>query len=286
MLSNWNQLIRYFRNTKTETSGLTTETSKALNLCIASFHRWPLFLAHFVPGTALGSQLCVECGNITLPLQGAYKCLAQTTSKGSLLRKGCQNCQNPKLLGQSLIQEQWHRKPQPICGCVWGLGCSTNKGAIAHTRHITTHISNDSAELHSYQMQHSGWRGFALQRHVAATQSLVHIGQTWPDEEKTQMDTNGCMSCYCNEPEGLKDRKTLHVQKQTRSNVSSHRDTRMGNATVWLTAMQSFVEHFGAICFWDYAQQSAMCLERGNITLPLQGAYKFLTQTTSRAHFC
>ena len=84
----------------------TTETSKALNLCIASFHRWPLFLAQFVPGTALGSQLCVECGNIKLPLQGAYKCLTQTTSKGSLLRKGCQNCQNPKLLGQSLIQEQ------------------------------------------------------------------------------------------------------------------------------------------------------------------------------------
>ena len=49
-----------------------------------------------------------------------------------------------------------------------------------------------------------------------------------------------------------------HVQKQTRSNVSSHRDTRMGNATVWLTTMQSFVDNFAAICFWDYAQQSAM----------------------------
>ena len=57
----------------------------------------------------------------------------------------------------------------------------------------------------------------------------------------------------------LKVWKTLHVQKQTRSNVSSHRDTRMGNATVWLTTMQSFVENFAAICFWDYAQQSAMC---------------------------
>ena len=57
----------------------------------------------------------------------------------------------------------------------------------------------------------------------------------------------------------LKIWKTLHVQKQTRSNVSSHRDTRMGNATVWLTTMQSFVENFAAICFWDYAQQSAMC---------------------------
>ena len=70
------------------------------------------------------------------------------------------------------------------------------------------------------------------------------------------------MSCYCNEPENLKDRKTLHVQKQTRSNVSFHRDTRMGNATVWLTAIQSFVDNFGAICFWDYAQQSAMCWAR------------------------
>ena len=57
----------------------------------------------------------------------------------------------------------------------------------------------------------------------------------------------------------LKVWKTLHVQKQTRSNVSSHRDTRMGNATVWLTTMQSFVDNFAAICFWDYAQQSAMC---------------------------
>ena len=56
----------------------------------------------------------------------------------------------------------------------------------------------------------------------------------------------------------LKVWKTLHVQKQTRSNVSSHRDTRMGNATVWLTTMQSFVDNFAAICFWDYAQQSAM----------------------------
>ena len=67
--------------------------------------------------------------------------------QGSLLRKGCQNCQNPKLLGQSLIQEQWHRKPQPICGCVWGLGCSTNKGAVAHTtNHIsTTPLAQDSA---------------------------------------------------------------------------------------------------------------------------------------------
>ena len=33
----------------------------------------------------------------------------------------------------------------------------------------------------------------------------------------------------------------------------------MGNATVWLTAIQPFVEHFDAICFWDEAQQSAMC---------------------------
>ena len=67
--------------------------------------------------------------------------------QGSLLLKGCQNCQNPKLLGQSLIQEQWHRKPQPICGCVWGLGCSTNKGAVAHTtNHIsTTPLAQDSA---------------------------------------------------------------------------------------------------------------------------------------------
>ena len=56
----------------------------------------------------------------------------------------------------------------------------------------------------------------------------------------------------------LKVWKTLHVQKQTRSNVSFHRDTRMGNATVWLTAIQSFVDNFAAICFWDYAQQSAM----------------------------
>ena len=177
--------------------------------------------------------------------------------QGSLLRKGCQNCQNPKLLGQSLIQEQWHRKPQPICGCVWGLGCSTNKGAIAHTRHITTHISNDSAELHSYQMQHSGWRGFALQRHVAATQSILHIGQTWPNEKKTQMVR--CLAIAMS----LKIWKTERpFMSRNKHSHSFRRDTRMGNATVWLTTMQSFVDNFGAICFWDYAQQSAMCWVR------------------------
>ena len=52
------------------------------------------------------NQLCVERGNIVLPLQGAYKCLTQTTSGARFCAKGCQNCQNPKLLGQSLIQEQ------------------------------------------------------------------------------------------------------------------------------------------------------------------------------------
>ena len=111
------------------------------------YNRLSTTLPLFVSGTTLSNQLCVECGNITLPLQGTYKFLTQTTSKGSLLRKGCQNCQNPKLLGQSLIQEQWHRKPQPICGCVWGLGCSTNKGAVAHTtNHIsTTPLAQDSA---------------------------------------------------------------------------------------------------------------------------------------------
>ena len=186
--------------------------------------------------------------------------------QGSLLRKGCQNCQNPKLLGQSLIQEQWHRKPQPICGCVWGLGCSTNKGAIAHTRHITTHISNDSAELHSYQMQHSGWRGFALQRHVAATQSLLHIGQTWPNEKKTQM-----VRC-------LAIAMSLKIWKTERPFMSRNKHGQTFRPTGTLGwAMQQFdslrynrLSTTLPLFVSGTTLSNQLCVERGNITLPLQ----------------
>ena len=76
----------------------------------------------------------------------------------------------------------WKAPYEPICGCLWGLGCSTNKGAMADTCRYHKPSQTTSQlhrwlktlpELHSCQLQHLDWRGLALQRHVAATQSLV-----------------------------------------------------------------------------------------------------------------
>ena len=96
------------------------------------------------------------------------------------------------------------------------------KSAMAHTD-MSQPTSQRLCQT-AHQMQHLDWGGFALQRHVAATQSLFDIDQL----EKAQMVT--CLVVAMS----LRVWKTLHVQKQIRSHISSHRDTRMGNAIVWL----------------------------------------------------
>ena len=128
------------------------------------------------------------------------------------------------------------------------LGRSANK-APRHIPDIPQPTSQTTLpELHSCQPQHSDWSGFAFSNIWAAPQSFLCIGG--------YLTTQNCYVCVAIAI-SLKVWKTLHVQKQIRSNVSSCRDTRMGNATVWLTTMQSFVENFAAISAISYVLSAA-----------------------------
>ena len=136
-------------------------------------------LALFVSGTALSNQIFVKRVNKArtndLRKQPQGLTFAERFSKLPESKAS-----RPEPASRTMT---WKAPYEPICGCLWGLGCSTNKGAMADTCRYHKPSQTTSQlhrwlktlpELHSCQPQHLDWRGLALQRHVAATQSLVY----------------------------------------------------------------------------------------------------------------